>query len=109
MAVSENGEVMGVILNNIMCKDHQLDQYGDENFVSNSSFDDIEVLLYKIRQDVDLYGQYPNVDRIMELKLISVNEEYRGQGVCKALINKSKYTKYVIFIYLKNITIFRYS
>jgi len=98
MAVSEIGEVMGVSLNNTMCKDHQLDQYGDENFVSNSRFDDIEVLLFKIRQDIDLYGQYPNVDPIMELKLISVNEEYRGQGVCKALINKSKYIKYVIFI-----------
>ncbi|XP_060868424.1 arylalkylamine N-acetyltransferase 1-like [Metopolophium dirhodum] len=82
--------VMGVTLNTIMSKDDLIVQYGDENFISNLKFDDIEVFLYKIRRDIDLYEKYPNVDRIMELKIISVNEKYRGQGVCKALINKLK-------------------
>ncbi|XP_050053605.1 arylalkylamine N-acetyltransferase 1-like isoform X2 [Aphis gossypii] len=93
MAVSETGEIMGAILNSVMSKeDYLIQQYGDENFEPSSRFDDIEVLLNKVRRDIDLFGQYPNidVDRIMELKLISVNEAYRGQGVCKALVKKSK-------------------
>jgi len=92
-AVSETGEVMGVILNSIMnMDDYIIQQYSDENFDPSSRFDDIEVLLNKVRRDIDLFGKYPNVniDRIMELKLISVNEAYRGQGVCQALVKKSK-------------------
>jgi len=94
MAVSETGDIMGAILNSIMSKeDYLIQQYVDENFEPSSRFDDIEVFLNKVRQDIDLFGQYPNVDvnRIMELKLISVNEAYRGQSVCKALVKKSKY------------------
>lgn len=102
MAVSETGEIMGAILNSVMSKeDYLIQQYGDENFEPSSRFDDIEVLLNKVRRDIDLFGQYPNidVDRIMELKLISVNEAYRGQGVCKALVKKSKYISTLNIIY----------
>ena len=54
MAVSKTGEIMCVTFNRIMCKDDLTVQYGDEKFVSNSKFDDIEVLLYKIRWAIDL-------------------------------------------------------
>lgn len=94
MVVSETGEIMGAILSSIMSKeDYLIQQYGDENFEPSSRFDDIEVLLNKVRRDIDLFGHYPNIDihRIMELKIISVNEAYRGQGVFKALVKKSKY------------------
>jgi len=94
MAVSETGEVMGVILNSVMSMDdYIIQQYSDENFDPSSRFDDIEVLLNKVRRDIDLFGKFPNVNinRIMELKLISVNEAFRGQGVCQALVKKSKY------------------
>ena len=33
--------------------------------------------------------KYPNVDRVMDIKIISVDESFRGQGVCKALIDKT--------------------
>lgn len=94
MAVSETGEIMGAILNSSMSKeDYLTQQYGDENFEPCSGFDDFEVLLNKVRRDIELCRQYPNadVDCIMELKLISVNVAYREQGVCKALVKKSKY------------------
>lgn len=77
MSVSETSELMGVTLNRIMCKDDLIVQYDDEDFIANSRFDDNEVFLYKIRQVIHLYGQYPNVDRKIELQIISINEKYR--------------------------------
>jgi len=57
------------------------------------------VILDKAGRETDVFGQYPNVDRIMKLKIITVNEEFRGLGICKALINKSKYvTRHDLFI-----------
>ncbi|XP_015363578.1 PREDICTED: dopamine N-acetyltransferase-like isoform X1 [Diuraphis noxia] len=91
MAVSaETGEMVGASLNTTICRDNEIKQFGDENNDKSSKFNDIMVLLDKAGRDVDVFGHYPNINRIMELKIITVNEAYRGQGVCKALINKSK-------------------
>lgn len=104
MAVSKTSEVMGITLNNIMCRDDLLIQYGDEDMDKISKYNEIEIFLDKVRKNSDIYEKYPNVDKIMELKIISVNEAYRRQGVCKALINKSKYL-YQIYLF-KNIIIY---
>ncbi|XP_022168222.1 dopamine N-acetyltransferase-like [Myzus persicae] len=91
MAVSaETGEMMGASLNTTLCRDDEIKKYGDENNDKSSKFNEIMVFLDKAEQNIDIFGKYPNIDRIMELKIITVNEAYRGQGVCKALINKSK-------------------
>jgi arylalkylamine N-acetyltransferase len=99
MAVStETGEMIGASLNNTMCRGNEINEIGEENNDKSSKFNDIMVLLDKAERDTDIFGKYPNIDRIMDLKIITVNEAYRGQGVCKALINKSKYIKYNLFI-----------
>jgi len=56
------------------------------------------VVLDNAGRETNVFGNYPNVDRVMELKIITVNEEYRRLGICKALINKSKYIKHNLFI-----------
>jgi len=92
MAISaETGEMMGASLNTTLCRDNEIKKFGDENNDKSSKYNDIMVFLDKAERDVDVFGQYPNINRIMELKIITVNEAHRGQGVCKALINKSKY------------------
>ncbi|CAI6364328.1 unnamed protein product [Macrosiphum euphorbiae] len=91
MAVSaETGEMMGVSLNTTLCRDNEIKKYSDENNDKSSKFNDIKVFLDKAEQDIDVFGQYPNIDHIMELSIITVKEAYRRQGVCKALIDKSK-------------------
>lgn len=95
MAISQTGDIMGVILNNIMHKDdveeeEDDDSDDDEACNENSKFKSIMVLLNKIKQEADVFAQYPNVNRIMDIKIVTVNEEYRGQGVCKALVDKTK-------------------
>ncbi|KAF0759514.1 dopamine N-acetyltransferase isoform X1 [Aphis craccivora] len=91
MAVSQTGDIMGVILNNIMHRDdEEEDEEDDETCNENLKFKDIVVLLDKIKREADVFAQYKNVNRILEIKIVTVNEAYRGQGVCKALIDKTK-------------------
>lgn len=91
MAVSaDTGELMGASLNCIVGRDNEIKNYGDDNNDKSSKFNDIMVFLDKAGRDINVFGQFPNIDRIMELKIIAVHEAYRGQGVCKALIDKSK-------------------
>lgn len=92
MALSETGDIMGVILNNIMHRDDvEENDDNDETCNENSKFKDIVVLLDKIKREADVFTQYPDVHRVMEIKIVTVNEAYRGQGVCKALVDKTKY------------------
>ena len=99
MAVSaDTGELMGASLNCIVGRDNEIKNYGDDNNDKSSKFNDIMVFLDKAGRDINVFGQFPNIDRIMELKIIAVHEAYRGQGVCKALIDKSKYIKHNLFI-----------
>lgn len=90
MAVSDSGELMGVILNDIICRDNMEKTSSNHKYNGGSKYNDIMTLLNKVQQEVDVFGKYTNVHRIMRLLIISVNEAYRGQGVCKALITKTK-------------------
>ncbi|KAE9537685.1 hypothetical protein AGLY_006708 [Aphis glycines] len=91
MAVStETGELIGASLNSPMFRGNEIQEIGEENNEKSSKYNDIMGLLDKAERDTDIFGKYPNIDRIMELKIITVNEAYRGQGICKALVNKSK-------------------
>lgn len=103
MAVSQTGDIMGVILNNVMHRDDvdEDDSDDDETCNENSKFKDIVVLLDKIKREADMFAHYPSVDHIMEIKIVTVNEAYRGQGVCKALVDKTKYI-YIIRINANN-------
>ncbi|XP_025423942.1 dopamine N-acetyltransferase-like isoform X2 [Sipha flava] len=93
MAVSQAGDIMGVILNNIMHRNEEEEEEEDDeddNCNDNLKFKEIVVLLDKIKKEADVFEQYPNVNRILEIKIVTVNEAYRGQGVCKALVDKTK-------------------
>lgn len=92
MAMSQTGDIMGVILNSVMLRDTtEEEDDDDETCNENLKFKNIVVLLDKIKREADVFAQYPNVDRILEIKIVTVNDAYRGQGVCKALIDRTKY------------------
>jgi Na+-translocating ferredoxin:NAD+ oxidoreductase RnfA subunit len=90
MAVSDNNEIIGVILNNIMCRD-DITENEVEVFDESLQFNKILIILDKVQREANVFGQYPNANRIMDLKIITVDKAYRGQGICKALVNKTRY------------------
>lgn len=89
MALSRTGDIIGVILNHILHKD-DVDKDDDHLCNKNMKFKDIMMLMGKIRREAKVFVRYPNVNRIMEIKVVSVNDAYRNQGVWKALVNKTK-------------------
>lgn len=81
---------MGVILSSFMCKEERGKINESENGPEdNTKFNDITTLLDKVEREADVFGKYPNVNRVIDIKIISVDESFRGQGVCKALIDKT--------------------
>lgn len=55
---------------------------------SDEKYKNIFSFLYGINQDVDLFQKY-RVDRIFEFRILSVDQNYRGQGLAKRLLEKS--------------------
>jgi hypothetical protein len=92
MAVSEDGVVIGAILNNIMRR-NDVNNCNNENCKESPKFNDITTFLDKAEREVDIFNQYPNVDLIMDMKIITVDKAYRGHGICKALVDKTKYSR----------------
>lgn len=90
MAVSEKGDPIGVMLNNTTRRDREKKYIVDDSNKKNSKYNEIMSILGKIQREVDLYGKYPNVNHIMHICVAAVNDSYRGRGVCKALIAKTK-------------------
>ncbi len=57
-------------------------QANDEKYKNIFSF------LYSINQDLDLFTKF-RVDRIFECRILSVDQNYRGQGLARKLLEKS--------------------
>jgi len=106
--VSLNGDLIGVITNEIIVKDNEK----RSNCSSNSEvqegsvkFNKFMKLFQKVEQESDMFKRYPNVNRVMYIKAVAVNEAFRGQGVCKALFYKSKYVRHtLLFLISVNIS-----
>jgi len=89
-AVSSDGDLIGVVLNNLTCRvDGEKNNESKEDTKDNTKFNVITTFLDKVEREADVFKKYPNVDRVMDIKIISVDESFRGQGVCKALIDKT--------------------
>jgi len=89
-AVSSNGDLMGVILSSFTCRaEHGKTNESENEADDNTKFNNITTLLDKIEREADVFAKYPDIDRVMDIKIISVDEAFRGQGVCKALIEKT--------------------
>jgi len=89
-AISSNGELMGVVLNSITYKsDNEDNNESEEGPEDNTKFKIITTFLDKVEREANVFKKYPNVDRIMDIKIISVDKSFRGLGVCKALFDKT--------------------
>lgn len=57
--------------------------------LNDEKFKKIIKLLYTANAGVNLFTEL-NVDEIFEIRIMSVNPKYRGQGVAKHLLQKSE-------------------
>ncbi|XP_070171547.1 arylalkylamine N-acetyltransferase 1 isoform X1 [Polyergus mexicanus] len=87
MAVTTNGAIIGVLLNG------KTDPPPDEEpeyikSCKNPKFKKILKLLHHIDKRVNVDGQFQDLN-VLEIKIISVDINWRGKGVAKALIGKA--------------------
>ncbi|PBC29526.1 arylalkylamine N-acetyltransferase 1 isoform X1 [Apis cerana] len=87
MAVSTNGAIIGVILNGKM--DPPKDE--EPEYITtceNAKFKKILRLLNYVDRNVNRDGKFRGLN-ILEIRIISVDSNWRGKGVAKALVEKT--------------------
>lgn len=92
-AVSSNGDLMGVIGHEIMTRNSYKKESDDddEDEDQNSRFNKFMNIFKKIKKESDIFGKYSEINRILSIQIVAVNDAFKGQGVCKVLIDKTKY------------------
>jgi len=94
-AVSSNGDLMGVILSSIQSRDSNTnpensdDEY-EQGDTAVDKFEKFMNLFGKVAREIDLFGVYPEINRVLDIEIVAVDEAFRGRGVCKRLFDKTK-------------------
>lgn len=89
MAVSTSGAIIGVLLNGKM--DSPSPSNEEPEYIrscKNPKFKKILRLLHYIDKNVNADGRFQDVN-VLEIRIISVDTNWRGKGVAKALIKKT--------------------
>ena len=86
-----NDRIIGVSLLDIVRKDANLNDYNiEDTCCEDPKFDSIMKLLKTIDEKIDIFTQYSHIDAYLDVKILSVDSDYRGQGVGKALVQYSR-------------------
>lgn len=86
---NSKGEIVGVCLNGFLHPGDVLKAKEQLETIPDEKFRKIFNLLYDQNLSIDLFSML-NVDRIFEFRILSVDRNYRGQGLAKKLLQKSE-------------------
>jgi GNAT superfamily N-acetyltransferase len=89
MAVSADGRVVGVALNGSHEPGHLEETERNADACPHPRFCKILKLLAAVDRASDVFGKFPDVNKLVEVRIISVDTAMRGRGIAKALIEKS--------------------
>lgn len=91
MAISPTGKILGVCINGIMRREDPSDDTNDNSKdCPNQKFKKILDLLTTVGKESDVFKQFPEIDKVIDIRIISVDDSCRGQGIAKALLDKTK-------------------
>jgi len=89
MAVSSCGTVVGVVLNGSQEPGHLEEMERCADSCPHPRFRKILQLLAAVDRGSDVFGKFPDVDKLVEVRIVSVDTAMRGRGIAKALLEKS--------------------
>ncbi|XP_050303266.1 arylalkylamine N-acetyltransferase 1-like [Anthonomus grandis grandis] len=90
MAVDRNMEkIAGVALNGVSNKGDTEKSIEETNAIENLQYRRIFGLLNDVNMELDLFSKY-NVDKIFDIRILSVDSNYRGKGIAKDLFMHSE-------------------
>ncbi|KAJ9596159.1 hypothetical protein L9F63_027218 [Diploptera punctata] len=90
MAVTNTGRVVGVSLNGQHEPGHVDEMQSSADNCPNLRFRKILQLLVEVEKKSDIFTKYPDVDKQIEVRILSVDTVMRGRGIAKALLDKTR-------------------
>lgn len=90
-AVNSRGEIVGVILNGTIMKP-QPDDEPPAKLAENCAhpkFRKIMALMDHVDELFDIFTLYPDIDRLLDCKILSVDTRYRGMGIAGMLTDRT--------------------
>jgi hypothetical protein len=93
MAVTATGKVIGVVLNGSHEPGHLDEMQRNADNCPHPPFRKILQLLAAVEHGSDVFSKFPDVDKLFEVRILSVDSVLRGRGIAKALIEKSRSAK----------------
>lgn len=82
-------QIAGVALNGISRRGDIEAALESMKNVDNTAYHQIFGLLFNLNKEADLFNKY-GVDKIFELRILSVKSKYRGRGIAKQLFIRSE-------------------
>ncbi|XP_047499562.1 arylalkylamine N-acetyltransferase-like 2 [Penaeus chinensis] len=83
------GRVAGTILATVLTRD-QSNTFEEALKSPKTKVRTLHTVLSVLEAAVDFFSRYENVDRILELAMITVSEEFSGRGVGRRLVQESE-------------------
>lgn len=82
-------QIAGVALNGVSKKENVEKEDEEIRSIDNVQYQRIFGLLHDVNKELDLFSKY-GVDKIFELRILSVDTKYRGRGLAKQLFVRSE-------------------
>lgn len=82
-------QIAGIALNGIVTKSSKQCKFEDIQQLKDEKFKKILSLLYSINSKVNFFKEF-DVDELFEVRILSVNPKFRGQGIAKHLLQQSE-------------------
>lgn len=91
MTTNEEGEIIAVCINGILNRDDPPEEPAPlSSSKCSKKFEKILNLLDTVDRESDVFGQFPDVNSMMLVKILSVDPSYRGKGLAKTLMDRSR-------------------
>lgn len=86
-ALNSDGQMIGLIINGLMHKNAVEEE--DEEPCQHPQFAIILRMMSFVDTQFNIFDRFPQFERGLDAKIMSVNDAYRGVGICKALTQRT--------------------
>ncbi|XP_022918320.1 arylalkylamine N-acetyltransferase 1-like [Onthophagus taurus] len=93
MAVSASGQIIGVCLNGIIRRNENRENCNDDNdndVHGNEKFLKIIRFLRYADKMSEIFEKFTDVDKVLCVKILSVDGSFRGRGIAKQLMDRTR-------------------
>ncbi|XP_063217850.1 arylalkylamine N-acetyltransferase 1-like, partial [Bacillus rossius redtenbacheri] len=87
---ASTGQLVGVCLNGLDEPGHLPEMEAKVAGCKNTKFRKILGLLASVEQGADIFTRFPDVRKVLEVRIMSVDASWRGRGIAKALLDRSR-------------------